>query len=385
MTTYAFETITQSQALAIRIDDIVTFAGGSANGASVAYNIPFAGPATVTVTFRGHSVEFGLDLLDMSQNGRLKFFDDSHLVIGGTGRDVLVGISRDDALFGGDDNDTLTGQGGNDVFQGNAGNDLIIGAHGADTISGGRGDDVIRAGADAAGETGNYVNGNMGADTIDGGAGADTLLGGQDNDQIRGGDGADYISGDLGNDDLRGGAGADTQFGGAGDDRIASEGGADVIDGGAGDDRIVISGGGGANVDGGDGNDTIVAASVGRDILQGGSGADRFEFVSVGRPTEGQDDEIRDWSRSDTLSFGHFSIYAATADSYAEITAGDYASALAQAKGLMAGGKVLYVAAQVGGDVVVFADTNGSGADGAETAVVLAGRTLDYISAANIV
>lgn len=385
MTIYAFETITPAQALGIQASDAVTFAGGPARGVSLAYNIPAAGPATLTVTYAGRSVEFGLDLLEISEAGRLTFADDSRLLAGGTDNDDLTGGAKDDALFGGQGNDTLAGQDGNDFVQGNQGADRLSGGLGRDTVLGGQGEDVIQTGVNTAGEAGDYAHGNMGADTVTGGAGNDTLLGGQGNDRIGGGDGIDYLSGDLGHDELRGGAHADTQFGGAGDDSIYSGGGADTISGGDGADMIIVSGGGGASVEGDDGDDTILAASPGKDVLLGGAGADRFEFVSSNRPAEGQDDEIRDWGASDTLHFDHFSIYSVTQAQYAEVTAASYANALAQANALIAGGEVLYVAAQVGGDVVVFADTNGTAADGAETAVVLAGRSLAHIEAGDIV
>ncbi len=385
MTTYAFETITPAQALAVQAADLITFAGGPARGASLAYNIPVVGPASVTLTYGGRSVEFGLNLLEISEQGGLKFADDSRLLAGGTQNDNLTGWVHDDALFGGQGDDTLAGQDGNDLIQGNAGADRLLGERGADTVLGGQGNDVLHTGQGIAGEAGDYGHGNMGDDIVNGGGGADTLLGGQGGDSLYGGDGADYLSGDLGDDALRGGAGSDSQFGGAGADSLFSGGGADSLDGGAGEDVIIVSGGGGASVDGGDGNDTILAASPGQDVLQGGGGADRFEFVSYNRPAEGQDDEIRDWGASDTLHFDHFSIYSTTPEQYAELTAADYASALAQANSLIASGQVIYVAAQVGGDVVVFADTNGTAADGAETAVVLAGRTLAHIEAGDIV
>lgn len=380
MTTYAFETITPTQALAIQASDSLSFAAGPARGVGVAYNIPIVGPATVTLTFEGRSVEFGLNLLEVSEQGRLTFPDDSRLMIGGTGNDGLLGWVHDDALFGGAGDDNLQGQGGDDVLQGNQGNDRLSTEHGADVVYGGQGDDVIRTGVGVAGEAGDFANGNMGNDTITGGAGNDVLLGGRDHDQINGGLGDDYLSGDLGNDELRGGQGADSLFGGAGDDILYSGGGKDLISGGDGADQIIVYGGGGATVDGDDGDDDILSASAAKDVLLGGAGADLFEFLSYQRPAEGQDDEIRDWGRSDKLAFEQMSVHAPTPADYAEVTAGDYSGALALANLLIAQGKA-YVAAQVGGDVVVFADTDGVTANGADIAVVLAGRTLDNIDA----
>lgn len=386
MTTYNFSTITQDQALAFQPGDVLRFSGRSGNQAMVAYNIPIIGPATVTITLGERAVQFSLNVVDASQNGGLAFDDGSRLLIGGFGRDNLVGFSQNDGLFGGDGDDILTGQGGNDFLQGNAGDDRLTTLHGADTLLGGRGNDTLRTGAGSPGEAGDFANGNMGDDTIWGGSGADTLLGGKDNDKIEGGDGSDYISGDLGDDTLQGGYGADTLHGGDGDDSLSSSGfGPDLLDGGAGADSLVAAGGDGAVLDGGDGDDVLLTATYGKDILFGGAGADRFQFVTSRGPTEGQDDEIRDWSRVDTLHFDHFSIYASGAPAYAEVTALSYADALAQADLLMASGRADYVAAQVGGNVIVFADTDGDHNDGADTAVVLAGRTLDQIDSWNIV
>lgn len=385
MTTYAFETITPIQALALQATDIITFAGGPARGVSVAYNIPAVGPATVTVTYEGRSVEFGQALLDVSELRGLHFRDDSRLMIGSADRDNLIGWVHDDALFGGEGDDALLGQGGNDYLHGNQGDDRLQTDRGADTVLGGQGDDAIRTGSGGEGEAGDYAHGNMGNDTVDGGAGNDILLGGRDNDQVTGGAGADYISGDLGNDLLKGGAGDDTQFGGGGNDSLYSNGGKDLISGGEGADIIIVSGLGGATVDGDEGDDTILAASPGMDALLGGPGADVFEFIASSRPAEGQDDEIRDWGATDRLHFDHVGPASVSAVEYAETTAADYASALAQANALMAGGVVRYVAAQVGGNVVVFAETDGLLGNGADVAVILGGRTLAHIEAADFI
>jgi Ca2+-binding RTX toxin-like protein len=253
-------------------------------------------------------------------------------------------------------------------------------------IYGGQGNDAIRTGADSPGESGDFAQGNLGNDTLVGGAGNDILLGGKDNDDLAGGAGDDFVNGNLGDDNLRGGAGNDRLFGEDGNDTIStSGGGTDTVDAGAGDDVVLVSGPGGANVDAGEGADTFLAASMGQDTLQGGAGADVFEFVTTNGPTDGRDDLIHDWNASDRLHFDHFSIFTPTVVHYAETTAATYGQALAQADGLIAGGQVFYVAAQVGGSVIVFAETDGSAADGADTAVVLAGRTLANIGFENFV
>lgn len=382
MTTYAFETITAEQALAIGALDVVTFAGRPAHGVSVAYNIPAVGPATVTITFEGRQVEFGLNVLSLSERGALDFEGDSRLQIGGADNDGLVGMAEDDALYGGQGDDTIIGQGGNDLMQGNSGNDRLTGERGCDLIYGGQGNDVIRTGPGIAGEAGDFAHGNMGADTIYGGSGGDTLLGGQGNDDIQGGDGADYVSGDLGSDIIRGGTGGDTLLGGAGNDTVFSGGGGDLLDGGAGDDFLVVSTG---KADGNDGADTIMSSGPGKAIIEGGADVDRFEFMNQGSARLEDADEIRDWSRRETLHFDRAIVRPAAVDTYQEIVATDYEAALARANAIMAEGKVAYVAAQVGlGDVVVFAETDGNLFNGADTAVVLAGRTLADIDWGNI-
>lgn len=383
MTTYAFETITAEQALAIGAADIVTFAGRPAHGVLVAYNIPAVGPASVTITFEGRKVEFGMNILTVSERGGLDFTGDSRLLIGGADNDGLLGMAEDDALYGGQGDDTLTGQGGNDLMQGNSGNDRLTGDRGSDLIYGGQGNDTIRTGTGLAGEAGDFAHGNMGDDTVQGGWGGDTLLGGQGQDQVYGNDGADYISGDLGDDVLRGGAGADTVLGGSGADTLFGGGGGDVVIGGQGDDMIVAVAG---TADGDDGADTILSTGPGKAILFGGEGQDRFEFMETGSALLKDADEIRDWGRRETLHFDRAVVRPMSQDQYEEISAPDYEAALAIADSIIAGGKVTYVAAQVGfGDVVVFADTDGDLTNGADAAVILAGRLLTDIDWSNIV
>ena len=373
MASYAFETITAQQALAIGSLDTVTFAGRPGHGVSVAYNIPAVGPASVTVTFGGRAVEFGPSILEISERGGLDFAGDSRLLIGGPGDDPLKGGAEADALYGGQGDDTIDGQGGDDLMQGNAGNDRLLGERGADVIYGGQGHDYIRAGLAISGEEGNFAHGNMGNDTIDGGSGGDTLLGGQGDDDIRSGDSADYVSGDLGDDILRGGTGADTILGGAGNDTLFSGGGGDTLAGGAGNDLIVTTGG---RVDGGEGADTIMSPGAGKDIIRGGDGIDRFEFTSPASARYEDADEIGDWSAGERLDFDRAIIQPAGPGHYQEIVAADYESALAAANGIIAGGSVAFVAAQVGGDVVVFAEADGIAGNGADAAVILVGRTL---------
>jgi Ca2+-binding RTX toxin-like protein len=143
--------------------------------------------------------------------------------------------------------------------------------------------------------------------------------------------------------------------------------------------------GGGENdiLQGGDGNDSL-NGEQGVDRLTGGAGNDLFTTNSGhSGTTAGALDQILDWQATDSL---HFNGGAAGVEgsSYIEQSAASYDAALTLANGQIAGGVVNYVVVQVGNDVVVFADT-GNNNGTAEDAVVLVGRTLADISAANVV
>ena len=385
MTTYHFDTIESADALAITAADTLIFATGPASAVGVRYSpLDLPLPPRIDMTVGDRTVAFGSELSGLTQNGGAVLPDGSRLFIGGVQDDRVTGADASDGLFGGAGADSLDGGRGDDFLQGNSGNDSLTGGFGANTVHGGQGDDLIIA-ADGAETAGSFAHGNLGQDEVIGGGGNDTLLGGQGNDFIAGRDGDDYLSGDLGDDELHGGDGADILLGGAGKDIIQTGGGADRVRGGEGDDLIVIELSGGAIVDGQAGNDTIVAAGLGKDILSGGEGRDRFEFVTKTGPTEGQDDVILDWEAGDQFNFAQFSIYSILPLSYSEFEADSYAQALAIANQHISGPGAAYVAAQVGADVIVFANTDDDRSDGADIAVVLAGTTLAQIGLENFV
>ncbi len=150
--------------------------------------------------------------------------------------------------------------------------------------------------------------------------------------------------------------------GGPLDDLLRSYGGADTLSGGAGADTL----------DGGSGDD-VINGGAGHDVITTGAGAD---IVMVGLSASGTTaataDSIADWSSADKLIFA--SVPASGAE-YAESTAADYSAASTYAGGLIASGAANVVAVQVGGDVVVFADSaanNGS----ADDVVMLTGKGL---------
>lgn len=391
---YAFDTITAEQALAIKAGDTVTFNGGPGRTVLVTYQAidPLALPTQaprILITYEGRTVTFSPDLAQLSKIGALVMADGSQLYIGDTSDERFVAGAGDDGLYGGFGADSLDGGAGRDLLQGNAGNDVLIGGDGADTLYGGQGDDILQTGSKregVAGEAGDFAQGNLGNDQLFGGAGNDTLLGGQGNDLLSAGDGDDLLSGDLGNDQLFAGGGRDTLNGGAGDDILAAGAGPHILFGG--DDRLSASGAGASVLRGDAGNDTLASSGGGGDILFGGAGRDRFDFVALNSPDR-IDAQIDDWESSDTLHFAGVGIAASSGGailplSYSEFVAADFATALAIANSHIINSGAIWVAAQVGSDVFVFADV-GDPADGADISILLTGRTLADIGLPNFI
>ena len=69
------------------------------------------------------------------------------VLLGGTGRDWLVGGPGDDVLDGGAGNDRLFGGDGDDLLDGGAGGDKLDGGAGDDSLCGGVGKDAVTGGA----------------------------------------------------------------------------------------------------------------------------------------------------------------------------------------------------------------------------------------------
>ncbi|MGB3406737.1 MAG: calcium-binding protein [Jannaschia sp.] len=87
---------------------------------------------------------------------------ESSRIIGGEGRDILIGAMSQDGFDGGLGDDSLSGGGGDDTLTGGADQDILLGGAGNDSLEGGAGFDVITGG------TGN--------NTVTGGAEADTFV-----------------------------------------------------------------------------------------------------------------------------------------------------------------------------------------------------------------
>jgi Ca2+-binding RTX toxin-like protein len=234
-----------------------------------------------------------------------------------------------------------------------------------------------------------YLDGNLGNDTVVGGGSGGFMLGEGGNDLLYDAGTHNSLDGGSGDDTLLSIAGGDTLSGGDGNDALDASGfghstAPSTLDGGAGDDQL--NGGAGADVlIGGDGNDTLDGWG-GADTLTGGAGADQFQFYSTEASTaQGQLDTVLDWESQDHLFFANADtgagVGAGTSANYVELTASDYASALAAANAQIHGGTIEYVAVQVGADVVVFADTFLNHTAG--SAALLVGRSLADISASN--
>jgi Ca2+-binding RTX toxin-like protein len=89
------------------------------------------------------------------------------VLLGGDGRDTLIGADGDDTLLGGTDPDRLYGGGGQDRLSGQGHNDYLDAGPGSDRLYGDAGADILLAGS------GNdRLWGGSGADTLDGGGGS---------------------------------------------------------------------------------------------------------------------------------------------------------------------------------------------------------------------
>ena len=220
---------------------------------------------------------------------------------GGPGDDVL----RGPRVHGGQGNDRLTatdwnpdgitntliGGAGRDMMLGGRGDDLLYPALGepiaaSDVVVGGPGDDTLSYRAaqtpvfvrlatsvTVAGRAGERDR-VSGVENADGGAHNDVLLGTNRSNVLYGDAGADHIDGRGGNDDIEGDQGTDRLLGGRGSDDIQGGVGRDWLDGGSGNDYL--SGDEGADVVMGGGGNDVFGLTVAGDALVGATGDRQF-------------------------------------------------------------------------------------------------------------
>ena len=266
--------------------------------------------------------------------------------------DVLTGDTQINYLWGLDGADTLSGGGGNDRLHGGAGADTLYGGSEGDALFGGAGADTLYGG-----EGNEILHGGAGADTLDGGSGQQDILdyyyssagvmvnlatgaasgGDAEGDTfsnieyLRGSAYADVLTGDGGSNWLYGLDGDDTLSGGGGDDELHGGRGADTLDGGADQDTLYYwvslagvtvnlatgaASGGDAEGDTFSNIESVVGSAFadvltgdeqnnslwgwyGADTLTGGAGSDTFVFRAAMVSTQGDEDEIQDFSATE--------------------------------------------------------------------------------------
>ncbi len=201
---------------------------------------------------------------------------------GGSGDDVLHGLSADTVLYGGAGDDWLIGGPEDNYLYGGAGNDVY-------TNPTEEGFNIVYLES-----TGN-INVNMGAsEKWQYDKATDSWVSGA-------GDGYDYVKAwiDTDDDDARD---QDDEYdfihkgfanivGGAGDDRIISGSGYSQIAGEGGDDWLELKGDG--QILAGAGNDVLIAGT-GETFLRGGAGDDRFDGNAAGHTTYDRHHSARD-------------------------------------------------------------------------------------------
>ncbi len=175
-------------------------------------------------------------------------------LVGGRGKDMVLGTTAaetlssgdgDDLVFGHVGNDRLELGGGNDDGRGGGGDDQLLGGDGDDQLTGGAGNDTLDGGAGStAGDwacfdvapAGVVANLHVNAVTVsgrtaaagratDGQGGTDALVG---IENLRGSRFDDLLVGSAGSNEIVGGAGNDALFGGGGRARLAGGDGDDV-------------------------------------------------------------------------------------------------------------------------------------------------------------
>ena len=221
--------------------------------------------------------------------------DESVVLIGADGRDVLEGTAFGDTLSGADGDDSLLGGAGDDTLDGGAGSDRMTGGTGDDRyVVDSAGDRVIEAVGQGIDTVASAVSHRLAIhfEVLElTGTGAFNGFGNGGDNRIVGNGAANV---------LKGLEGADTIVGGDGQDRIDGGIGADMLSGGTGDDRYYVDDAADTIIEAdGEGVD-IVYASADWTLGEGLENLALFGNAAVGTGN-GQDNSIAGAGRSDTL------------------------------------------------------------------------------------
>lgn len=268
--------------------DVITVGGGG-TGANVIYGAD--GTNTITINGTGSNIIFGHGAHNAADitTDTVTATQVSVNAVTGTGNSTIVGGSGNDIIFGVSGNNTITGH---------AGHDMIFGAGGTVTLDGHGG--IVRASDTMAGGGNNTINTGDGGAVVIGGGGNNTITGGAGADILIGGDGAvDGASGGTaGQFSIRAtsqAGGSNTIYGMGGDDVILGGIGSNTLDGGTGNDLIlghdgiVLRDAATSSVsavahlvsmqttDETLGGNSILRGGLGNDVLMGGAGANRLD------------------------------------------------------------------------------------------------------------
>jgi Ca2+-binding RTX toxin-like protein len=283
-------------------------------------------------TGTGDDIVYGGQAVDVVQSSSEA--DETALIYGGAGEDVLGGGYGSDEVYGGPDDDyvlaepsdlgAVTGSGDFGPIRSvtrlplpegvSPSSDRLVGGYGDDHIIGGDGGAFAwgdRYLPDEECELGDPVISDPVGETPDAQDGRDRILGGLGVDIVSAGGAADDLSlfaaddlgcGQLGDDVMRGGADADGLWGGSDVDTEFGEGGIDGVFGNPGNDFLwggseadVIEGNNGSDTaDGGSAADLVIGGTraagrndSGGDTLYGGTETDTLIGDNGGPPADG--------------------------------------------------------------------------------------------------
>ncbi|MFC7537235.1 VCBS domain-containing protein, partial [Sphingomonas sp. GCM10030256] len=185
-------------------------------------------------------------------------------------------------------------------------------------------------------QAGDNITGGSADQNIDGKGGNDTIYAGGGKDTVTGNTGDDLLYGQADDDSVSGNGGEDTLYGGSGNDALLGSNENDVMYGGSGTDSL----------QGDNGNDVLIGG-YGADKLSGGNDVDTFRFLDV----KDTGDTITDFVLgTDKLDFSAIDANSSSAGNQQFAWGGDDPTAFG----------IWY--AQVGGNTILYADTDGNAA-----------------------